>query len=302
MSSFTADEDKALLLMAVAFEDSNGDIEWDKVMAHLSPTTKTAEDYKDRLQYLKTEDTTMLHDLPKTFTAGTSLHAARSNTRNNRSVQDIYIIIENIFGHLTQADVRQPSGKHQLNAGEIAPVGVSAIVQAIDISSNDVFVDIGSGSGSILAQIVLQTPVLRCIGLEIRPDLAQKSRDAIQAAKEKYARLHMVTVLTGDVKALPLRVEKELSEPTIVYSNNMTFCSEDNLALKNFICERASVRFVLLSQKFCLRCQASCKDEFCSTWEEVQSIQAKTCWKDPPVDFFIYKRKSISISDILRMI
>jgi hypothetical protein len=291
MSAFTADEDKALLLLAVAFEDSNGNIDWEKVIMHLSPTTKTAEEYQGRLEYLKTENTIVLYDLPTAFTASTSLHASRSTTNKNRGVQEIYMIIEEIFGHLTQADVRQPSGQLQLNAGEIAPVGVTAILEAIDVSTEDVFVDIGSGSGSILAQIVLQTPILRCIGLEIRADLAQKSRDAIEAAKGKYARLHMVNVFTGDVKAMSLRVEKELSEPTIVYSNNIVFSSEDNLALKNFICEHPTIRVVLLSQKFCARCAASCTDEFCTTWDEDKTIQAMTCWKDPPADIFLYTRK-----------
>lgn len=301
MSAFTPDEDKALLLMAVAFEDSNGDIDWAQVISHLSPTSKTAEEYQARLRYLTTEDTLQLNQLPAAFIAGTSLQAAQAKTSQNRSVEDIYTIIEDIFGHLTQADVRQPSGKSELNAGEIAPVGVTAMVQEIDFTTKDVFVDIGSGTGSILAQIVLQTPVLRCIGLEIRAEMAQKSRDAIQAAKGKYARLHMVSVITGDVKAMSLSVEKELLEPTIVYSNNFTFSSEDNLALKDFICVRPSIRLVILAQKFCARCSASCTDEFCTTWEEVKTIQAKTCWKDRPADIIIYKRKCHSLPSILAM-
>jgi Histone methylation protein DOT1 len=298
MSTFSADEDKALLLMVVAFEDSNGVIDWEKVVEHLAPTSKTVEEYQARLTYLKTEDTFQLSQLPASFTAGTSLQAT---TRQNRSVEEIYAIIERIFGHLTKADVRQPSGKGKLNAGEIAPVGVTAIIDALDISTKDVFVDIGSGSGSILAQIVLQTPVLKCVGLEIRDDLAQKSRDAITAAKDKYPRLHMVKVITGDLKAISLRVDIDFAEPSIVYSNNYVFSSEDNLALKNFICERLSIRYVLLSQKFCARCSASCNDEFCSTFEEVKTIPARTCWKDAPIDIYLYKRKCPSLSAMLAM-
>ena len=111
MSAFSADEDKALLLMVVAFEDSEGVIDWDKVMIHLSPTTKTAEQYQERLAYLKTEDTVLLQELPASFTARTSLDAARNKASTNRSVNEIYMIIEDIFGQLTQADVRQLSGK-----------------------------------------------------------------------------------------------------------------------------------------------------------------------------------------------
>jgi Histone methylation protein DOT1 len=297
MSAFTADEDKALLLLVVAFENSNGDIDWDRVIEHLSPTTKTVHEYQERLQYLKTEDTTLLDELSTTYISGTSLDKARVN--KNRSVEEIYAIVEEIFGHLTRKDVRQPSGKSELNAGEIAPVGVTAIVKEVDFTTQDVFVDIGSGIGSILAQIVLQTPVMRCVGLEIRADIAQKSRDAFEAAKRKYTRLDKVNVVTGDVKAMSLNVEKELLDPTIVYSNNLTFSAEDNLALKDFICEHQTTRLVLLSQKFCTRCSPSCTDEFCTKWEEVKTIQAKTCWKDQPADIFLYKRKVASLVSFL---
>jgi Histone methylation protein DOT1 len=296
MSAFSASEDKALLLLVVAFQDSKGQIAWDKVIVHLVPTTKTTEEYQERLKYLMTEDTRQLCELPATYTAGTSLHAARHPISVNRSVEEIYLIIEQIFGHLTRADVLQPSGQLQLNAGEIAPVGVTAFLEKVDITSKDVFVDIGSGSGSILAQVVLQTPVLRSVGLEIRADLAKKSKDAIEAARSKYPRLLLAKVIKGDVKAMSLSVEKELMEATIVYSNNVVFSSEDNLALKEFICVRPSIRVVLVSQKFCARCSASCADEFCTTWEAVQTIQAKACWKDAPVDIFMYKHKSSTLS------
>jgi hypothetical protein len=295
MATYSADEDMALLLLVVAFEDSNGVIDWDQVSEHMAPTTKTTEDFQQRLQHLKIEDTTILRSLPPSYLAGSTLKGASTN----RSIHEIYEAIEEIFGHLTKADVRQPSGDRHLNHGEIAPVGVTAIVQHIDLTEADVFLDIGSGTGSVLAQVVLQTPVRNAIGLEISDDLAQKSRDAIQASKLKYPRLHMVTVITGDVKDLPHTVQQVLSSATVIYSNNLVFGAKDNLALRKFVCKYHPVRLVLLSERFCARCSSSCTDEFCTLWKEIKVIEVKACWTDQPSNLYMYRKK---VSDLLSII
>jgi len=103
MATYSADEDRALLLLVVAFEDSNGVIDWDQVSEHMAPTTKTTEDFQQRLQHLKIEDTTILRSLPPSYLAGSTLKGASTN----RSIHEIYEAIEEIFGHLTKADVRQ---------------------------------------------------------------------------------------------------------------------------------------------------------------------------------------------------
>jgi precorrin-6B methylase 2 len=80
--------------------------------------------------------------------------------------------------------VRQPSGQIHLNVGEIAPIGVTKILEVLDLNSQDVFLDVGSGTGSILAQVVLQSPAREAIGLEIQEDLVKKSTDAIDAGRQ----------------------------------------------------------------------------------------------------------------------
>ena len=85
MSAFSADEDKALLLLVVAFEDPNGVNDWDKVMKYIQPTTRTEDELRQRLQYLKLVDTTQLRTLPSSYLAGSTLVDGRSN----RSTEDI---------------------------------------------------------------------------------------------------------------------------------------------------------------------------------------------------------------------
>jgi hypothetical protein len=290
MSVFSADEDKSLILLVVMFENASGEIDWNLVLQNLAPTTKTIQQLQERLIYLKQTDRRILNALPANFLAGSSLERPRTN-------DEIYEAIEEIFYSLTQADVRQPSGLRHFNSGEIAPIGVTAIIEAINVQANDVFVDIGSGTGSVLAQIVLQSQVRKVIGVEIRPDLAQKSRQSIEDASAKYPSLRKINIFTDDVKDLKWQTMFQLSESTVIFANNILFEPEDNLSLLRLICtfENKDLRVILVSQRFCARCHSSCSKDFCKNWIEEQIVTARTCWKDKPLSLYMYKRKENTI-------
>jgi hypothetical protein len=287
MSMFSADEDKSLILLVVMFESATGYIDWSVVLHHLSPTTKKIEELQDRLIYLKQTDRKILDALPANFLAGSSLERPRT-------IHEIYEAIDEIFCSLTQADVRQPCGLRHFNSGEIAPIGVTAIIEAINLREKDVFVDIGSGTGSVLTQIVLQSRVSRVIGVEIRQDLAQKSRESIERASTKYPSLCKIQILTDDVKSLKWHTMVQLTDSTVILANNFVFEPEDNLALLQLICsfeKRQELRIILVSQRFCGRCNANCSKDFCQTWKEEEIVTAPTCWRDRPLQIFMYKRK-----------
>jgi Histone methylation protein DOT1 len=287
MSVFTAEEDKSLILLVVMFESASGDIDWNLVLHHLSPTTKTIEELQKRLIYLKESNRSVINALPANFLAGSSLERPRTN-------EEIYEAVQEIFYSLTRADVRQPSGLSHFNSGEIAPIGVTAIVQAINLQANDVFVDVGSGTGSVLAQIVLQSQVSRVIGVEIRQDLAQKSRESIELASAKYPALRKIQIFTDDVKNLKWPTMIRLSESTVIFANNILFEPEVNLALLELIChfsKRHDLRIILISQRFCGRCHTKCSNEFCNIWKEDRTVVVRTCWKDKPIQVYLYRKK-----------
>lgn len=290
MSVVSADDDDVLLLLAVMFEGEDGVINWDRLMSHLSLSGRSAEDLAQRLEFLTRTDTRLLRKLPAAFVSGTRLQRPREAAIQRSA----YEAIEEVFRDFTKVDVRQPSGQQHLNAGEMAPVGVTAILEDLDVDSEDVFVDIGSGTGSILAQLLLQTPASQAIGLEIRSDLAQKSRDAFDRAKGKYPRLQHVMILTGDVKCLSDVMKNQLSQATIVYSNNAIFQPQDNLDIHRLVCSATHLgrlHTVILSMRFCSRCSILCVDEFCKMWIQTKVVMAKTCWKEPPVPIYVYRRR-----------
>lgn len=292
--SFSSDEDKSLLLLVVCFA-SGGKIQWDRVLHEMSPTSKNVQDLQERLEYLTNVDTTLLYTIPQSYTAG--IRALMDN--------DTYMAIEEIFDHITRSDVHQPRGKRNLNVGEMAPLGVTTMLKELKLTSEDVFLDIGSGTGSLLAQVMLQFPVNKAYGVEIRQSLAEKSREAIQAASYKYPRLEKVQVIAGDIKSLPIRTTVRFLEATIIFCNNMLFLPEDNVGLHGFICSfdgLGDLRAVLLTQPFCTRCTPGCEDRFCKDWKLKTVMKLETCWSQEPQKVYMYTRITLINETLMNLI
>lgn len=292
MSAFTAYDDRALLHLVVLFEGPDRQIDWSMLKENMPPPSKTTRDLEERLEHLMYRDTTLLSQLPVTYVAGSNLHRPYLASKQ----PEIYKAIEIIFRHFTRADVRQPSGQQHLNAGEIAPVGVTVMIEALELTTDDIFLDIGSGTGSVVAQIAIQSPVSGAIGLEVRSDLAQKSRHAICSAQSEYPRLRTARILTGDVKWSTDTLQADLGCATVVFSNNAVFEPQDNWHLHRLVClfsSMSKLRLVMLSRPFCFRCSDSCRNEFCTVWEQKTVIMVKTCWKDSPQSIYVYQRRLV---------
>lgn len=298
-TSFDKEIDLGLLLLAAVFENESGQVQWTKVHRHLTAESLTLEQIKRRHRYLTQTDTSLLHEVPEDFVKGTKLQLFQQN----RTPAEIYVAIDKILGHLSVADVRQPSGQLHFNVGEIAPRGVTRILEALDLGSNDIFADIGSGTGNIIAQVLLQSPVLKCYGLEIRQDLANKSRNAFHASAPEFPRLHMATIITGDILRLSITAKSLLKEATVVFSNNVAFQPEANLKLIDLLCSSDNLQVVLLSHRLCARCHHNCSSIFCQVWGQDEVIIAETCWTTTPLPIYKYTRrqdaKMISILDLL---
>jgi predicted RNA methylase len=138
--------------------------------------------------------------------------------------------MDRIFCCFTRADVRQPSGRRDLNAGEIAPAGVTTLLSFLQLKVEDIFGDIGSGTGSVLAQAAMQAPAQRCIGLEFRSELAARSRPVIQEWSLTFPSLSRVTILAGDIRD-DMPSTSLLKECTVVLCNNMLFEHRSNTSV-----------------------------------------------------------------------
>ncbi len=70
--------------------------------------------------------------------------------------------------------------------GEILPSSVSKMIKNLFIDHNDVFYDLGSGSGKVVIQFYLQTPVKKAIGVEISSKRYYQSEQMMKVVKNEF--------------------------------------------------------------------------------------------------------------------
>jgi hypothetical protein len=213
------------------------------------------------------------------------------------SVDKVYAAIGQMFGTVSRADVNQPSGKVGLNSGEILPAGVSTMVEVMQVCRTDVFGDIGSGIGNVLAQIALQTTAARCVGVEVRRKLAAQSSEIIRRFRQAFPRLSCVSIVPGDIKNMTVQMRVELQPCSVLLCNNKVFELADTLAVQNLVASLSNVGLVLLMEKFCPRCREKrCSNAFCQIWERKATIKVSVSWSAIQVEMFIFRRRQALLS------
>jgi hypothetical protein len=80
--------------------------------------------------------------------------------------------------------------------GEILPESVSTMIANLNITKNDVFYDLGSGTGKVVVQFYLETPVKKAVGIElgtVRHEIATDIETFIKNKFEsKYKQLNFI--------------------------------------------------------------------------------------------------------------
>jgi len=246
----------------------------------------------DQLSVIKSRLVRRTKPLRDSLVSALSVPVIAATSVQVMSRQDVFSVITRMFEAITRVDVNQPPGKRGLNSGEILPMSVSTMIDAMHIGSTDVFGDIGSGIGSVLAQVALQSCAARCIGIEIRLDVVSRSRECLGRFLEEYPRLSRVSILSGDVKAMTDALRVELQTCTILFCNNMVFDPVDDLAVQEFIVSSYAARLVLLTRRFCGPCHGPrCSNVFCHIWEMQSIIKVSVSWTAYPVNMYVFRRR-----------
>ncbi|GMF56295.1 unnamed protein product [Phytophthora fragariaefolia] len=142
--------------------------------------------------------TAMVNDMPTLYqnaqvvAAPRHLQARAGITQTAANVQNIMVTM---FSAISPHPVRSPD----CHAGEVTPVGVSAVLAGISpLVSTDVFVDIGSGIGNIVAQVAMETRVAMCIGVEFQFNLPAVSEELIRKQAINHPSLSKVVICRDD--------------------------------------------------------------------------------------------------------
>lgn len=196
--------------------------------------------------------------------------------------------IRTIFQSVLLADVRQKSGKSELNVGEVTPDSVTELIRLCGISSSDVFVDIGSGVGNIVAQVALETTAKGALGIEIRVPLATCSKQQLDFFSSKYPRLRAVQIYAQDIVDADITLWQNT---TIIYCHNTLFQSSTQLFVEQLCCTIPHLKIVILQNPFCNRHRMGCTREFCTIFRREDTKNLNVSFKSSVVPFHIYFKR-----------
>jgi hypothetical protein len=211
-----------------------------------------------------------------------------SSTLEN-SFQDLtYKIVAHTFNRVRKADVRQVSGRTELNVGELTMEGVTRLIAASHISANDVFLDIGSGIGNVVVQVALQCNVKQAIGIEIRQEVASLGLRLIQEARQIHPQLSRVCVFGRDICDLEEDFTA-IANATVLYTNNYLFVPGATLAIQRLCCRLQHLRVVVMGAQACPRHRPRCTNEFCFVWkEQAEILYVGTEFRQAPFQLYTY--------------
>lgn len=106
--------------------------------------------------------------------------------------------------------------------GEILPKSVSAILEDLKLTENDVFYDLGSGVGKVTLQVYLESPVKKSVGVELSP-----TRHAY--AMKVYGKLKDAGKLQNNRDLVFLEeniMETKIDDATVIFLCSTCFSSE----------------------------------------------------------------------------
>ncbi len=102
--------------------------------------------------------------------------------------------------------------------GEILPSSTTKLLDYLNLNEDDVFFDLGSGTGKVVIQAAMTTKLRRCVGVELVKNRYIASAAVLQVVQsEDRLKTQDVQFLCEDF------METDLAEATIIYSCSTAF-------------------------------------------------------------------------------
>jgi hypothetical protein len=105
--------------------------------------------------------------------------------------------------------------------GEIISHSVNKLIANISLTNQDIFFDLGSGNGKIVAQFFLKTPVREAHGIEFLPELYQSSVLLAQQTQQNFPEFY------NDERKLQFTLgsflETSFNSATVILINSVCF-------------------------------------------------------------------------------
>ena len=254
LTTFTDEDDKELVQIVVKYAQQQRHIDWGEVERKMRHTKYMKKALRTRLSSLQQQYGLNVMKFPKRFFMPLARKIKRRAQVKARLVRksltplcdaaEIYTLLEKTYGNISKQEINHSGKSHHENAGELSALSVTEMIRSVGpITRDDVFLDVGSGIGNIVAQFAMETSVGRSIGIEIRKDLVEIAKRRIMSSAPNVLQLKRTEFIAGDLRkvdssALPL------ANTTIIWSSNVLYEPLTNLSLEKMICMFSKLKFV----------------------------------------------------------
>lgn len=188
------------------------------------------------------------------------------------------------------ADARASDWK-SLAYGEIELSSALDMVTDLQLTPDDVALDLGSGTGKVPLTMAIATKVGKVIGVEI---VKERFDAALQALARLIAigvpdLLERVVLINDDIRNVDLR------DVTVVYMANTVFDPDLMLAIVGILVALPKLRRVIVTERLCSRHTGRCAKlgHACQVFKELYSRSIKVTWQTG-------KTPSYTVYDVVR--
>lgn len=137
--------------------------------------------------------------------------------------------------------------------GETSYDLICQMIDQIDITSDDVFIDLGSGVGQVVLQMAASTPVKGCVGIE-KADVPSRYAELMDNTFQQWMKwfgkkYNEYKLIKGDFLADEHR--EKINSATIVFVNNFAFGPNVDHQLKERFADLRDGARIVSSKSFC---------------------------------------------------
>lgn len=136
-------------------------------------------------------------------------------------------LFASISGHAISSKAKESYRQYtafELTYGEVTPKAVETFLSHVTPKPDQVFYDLGSGTGKAVFYAALQFPFRKCVGVELVPDLHRASQEVLAIYDEEirqtlddYRRTQEISFIQGDM------FDADIADADIVFSHATCF-------------------------------------------------------------------------------
>ncbi|OWZ24494.1 Histone methyltransferase [Phytophthora megakarya] len=178
------------------------------------------------------------------------------------------------------------------------------VLPMLNLDVDDVFFDLGCGTGKILVQAALQTSCKRTIGIELMQNRVQEGHKALNRLKERDVPVlkgKQIEIFRGDIFVPP--EEAQLMDATVVFINNVMFGPQLMLKVLQLLSMMPKLRCVMTLRKICERhghekCMRA--GNYCTAYvQPPQEEEIDVSWADK-TSVYLYENIDYKIQEMNR--